>query len=166
MFDAAQMKQLAELIFVAVAATVQKQQATAAVTTASPAATGTATATTLSLNDSPRPKVELKMFSGEEADWDKWHKVYSSQARINSFAEELVATDEIRVGAEDFNSQGIDSLRAKCASETWLSLTTTCKGTALRVVQSTDSPSAAWLQRYRACGVKEKTRLRCDSFTR
>ena len=30
---------------------------------------------------------------------------------------------------------------------------------ALKVVQSTDLPSAAWLQRYRACGVKNKTRL-------
>ena len=48
------------------------------------------------------------------------------------------------------------------ASEAWLSLITTCKGTALEIVQSTDSPSAAWrklLQRYRACGLKEKSSL-------
>ena len=39
---------------------------------------------------------------------------------------------------------------------------TTCKDTALEIVQSTDSPSAAWwelLQRYRACGLKEKSKL-------
>ena len=94
------------------------------------------------------------MLSGLEADWDKWHKVYSSQTRIHGFANEVVATDEVRVGAEDFNSQGIDSLRAKCVSEVWLSLITTCKGKALEIVQSTDSPSAAWLQRYRAWGAK------------
>ena len=44
------------------------------------------------------------MFSGEETDWGTWHKVYSSKARIHGFSEELVATDEIRVGAEDFNN--------------------------------------------------------------
>ena len=115
MFDAAQMKQLAELIFVTVAATVQKWQATATAFPASPAATGTPTATTLLPNDGPRLKVELTMFSGEETDWDTWHKVYSSQARIRGFSEELVATDEIRVGAEDFNSQGIDSFYASFA---------------------------------------------------
>ena len=47
----------------------------------------------------------------------------------------------------------------KCVSEVWLSLITIWKGTALKIVQSTDLPSAAWLQRYRACGVKDKTRL-------
>ena len=55
------------------------------------------------------------MFSGEETDWDTWHKVYSSQARIHGFSEDLAATDEIRVGAEDFNSQGIDSFYASFA---------------------------------------------------
>ena len=88
--------------------------------------------------------------------------MYLSQARIFGFAEELVATGEIRVGAEDFNSQGINPLRAKRASEAWLSLITISKGTALEIMQSTDSPSAAWrklLQRYRACGLKEKSRL-------
>ena len=55
------------------------------------------------------------MFFGEETDWNTWHKVYSSQARINGFTEELVATDEIRVGAEDFVSQGIDSFYASFA---------------------------------------------------
>ena len=73
-----------------------------------------------------------------------------------------MATDEIKVRAEDFKSQGIDSLRTKCAFEAWLSLITTCKGTALEIVQSADSPSASWrelLQRYRACGLKEKSRL-------
>ena len=150
------MKQLAELIFVTVAATEQKQQATAAVTAASPTATETARATTLSPNGSPRLKVELNMFSGKGANLDKWHKVHSSLAKINGFAEKMVATDEIRVGAEDFHSQGIDSLRAKCASEARLTLITTCKDTALKIVQSTDSPSAAWLQLYRTCGVKRK----------
>ena len=71
----------------------------------------------------------------------------SSQARIPDFAEELVATNEIRVGAEDLNSQGIDSLRAKCASGAWLSLITACKGTVLEIVQSIDSPSAVWHSR-------------------
>ena len=137
------MNQLTELIFVTVAATVQKRQATAAIIAASPTAAGTARATTLSPNDGLRLKVELKMFSGKETNWEKWHKVHSSQTRINGFAEEMVATDEIRVGAEEFNSQGIDSLRAKYASKARLSLITTCKGTALKVVQSTDSPSAA-----------------------
>ena len=55
------------------------------------------------------------MFSGEETDWDTWHKVYSSKARIHGFSEELVATDEIRVGAEGFNNQSIDSLFASFA---------------------------------------------------
>ena len=156
------MEQLSELISVNVAATVQQQQATTAATVASPTATETPTTTTLSPNDDPRFKVELQKFSGEEEDWDEWHKVYSSQARILGFAEELVATDEIRVGAENFSSQGIDPLRAKRASEAWLSLITTCKGTALEIVQSTVSPRAVWrelLQRYRACGQKEKSRL-------
>ena len=89
--------------------------------------------------------------------------MYSSQARILGFAEELVATDEIRVGVVDFNSQGIDPLRAKRASKARLFLVSTCKGMALEIVQSTDSPSAAWwrelLQRYRAYGLKEKSRL-------
>ena len=130
------MNQLAELIFITVAATVQKQQATAAVTAASPTATGTPRATTLSPNDGPRLKVELKMFSGKEINWDKWHKVHLSQARINGFAEEMVATDETRVGGEDFNSQSIDSLRAKCASEAWFSFIPICKGTALKMCKA------------------------------
>ena len=88
--------------------------------------------------------------------------MYSSQAKIVGFAEDLVVTDEIRAGAEDFNSQGIDPLRAKCASDAQLSLITTCKVTAPEIMQSTDSPSAAWwelLQRYHACGLKEKSKL-------
>ena len=66
--------------------------------------------------------------------------MHSSQAKILGFAEELAATDEIMVGAQAFNSQGIDPLRAKHASEVWLSLITTCKGTVLEIVQSIDSP--------------------------
>ena len=157
-----QMNQLAKLISVAVAATVQQQQAAAGANAAPPAATGTATATTSSPNDGPRLKVTLRKFSGKEADWDEWHKVYSSQARILGFAKELVETDEIRVGADNFNSQGVNPLRAKRASEAWLFLITTCKDTALEMLQSTDSPSAAWrelLQRYHARGLKDKNRL-------
>ena len=89
------MKQLTELRSVIVATTVQKQQASTTATAASPAAMGTATARTLSPNDRPRLKVELQTFSGEEADWDEWHKVYSSQARIHGFAQELVAELEV-----------------------------------------------------------------------
>ena len=59
--------------------------------------------------------MELTVFSGEETDWGTWHNVYSSKARIHGFSEELVATDEIRVGAEDFNNQSIDSLFASFA---------------------------------------------------
>ena len=44
--------------------------------------------------------MKLQKFSGGEADWDEWHKVCSSQARVLGFAEELVETDEIRVGAQ------------------------------------------------------------------
>ena len=61
------MNQLAKLISVAVAATVQQQQAAAGVNAAPPAATGTATATTSSPNDGPRLKVTLRKFSGKEA---------------------------------------------------------------------------------------------------
>ena len=68
MLDEAQMKQLAELISVTVAATVQQQQAAAAATAASPAATGTTTATTPSPNDGPMLKGELRKYSGEEVD--------------------------------------------------------------------------------------------------
>ena len=81
-------------------------------------------------------KAERRAFSGEEADWKDMHKDFTSQARILGFAGELVATDKVKVGAEDFNSQGIDPLGAKRASETWLSPITTCKGTALEIVQS------------------------------
>ena len=70
--------------------------------------------------------------------------MYSSQARILGFAEELVARDGIRVGTEDFNSQVIDPPRAKCASGARLSIITTCKGSVVEIVQSTDSPRAAW----------------------
>ena len=60
-------------ISITVAATVQQQQAA---TAASPAvATGTATTTTPSPNVGPRLKVALRKFSGEEANWDEWHKV-------------------------------------------------------------------------------------------
>ena len=125
MFDETQMKQLVELISVTVAATVQQQQAAAAAIDAPPSATGTSTATMLSPNDGPSLKVELRKFSGEGADWDESHKVYSSQARILGFAGELAATDEIRIRAEGFNSQGIDLLRVKRASEAWVSFVTT-----------------------------------------
>ena len=121
-----------------------------------------ATATTPSPKDGPKLKFEKRKFPGEEADWDKWHNVYSSQARILVFAKELVATDEIRVGAENFNSQGINPLRAKRASEAWFSLIAICNDTTLEIVQTTDSPSTTWrdmLQRYRACDSKEKNRL-------
>ena len=88
--------------------------------------------------------MEQRKFPGEEADWDEWHKVHSSQARILGFAEELVSTDEIRAGAEDFSSQGIDPLRAKRASEAWFFLITTCEGTALEILESTHSTRATW----------------------
>ena len=68
MFDKVQIKQLAELISVTVAATIQQQQATAAATAAYPPATKTATATTLSPDDGPRLKVEVHKFSAEEID--------------------------------------------------------------------------------------------------
>ena len=120
------------------------------------------TATTPSPNDRPRLKVELRKLSGEEADWNKWHKVYSSQARKIRLRRGTDGNGRDGVGAEDFNSQGIDPLRAKRASEAWLSLITTCKVTALEIVQSADSPNAAWrelLQRSRACCLNEKSRL-------
>ena len=69
--------------------------------------------------------------------------MYLSQARVLRFTKKLVATAEIRVGAKDFNSQRIDPLRAKRASKVSFFHTATCKGTALEIVQSTDSPSAA-----------------------
>ena len=103
------MKQLAGLISVTVVVKVQQRQASEATAT-SPAATGTVTATTPSPTNGPWLKVELKKFSGKEADRDEWHKMYSSQARILGFVKELVATDEIRVGAEDFDNEGIDPL--------------------------------------------------------
>ena len=156
------MNQLAKLISVTVAATVQQHQAAAGANAASPAATGTATAMTSSPNDGPRLKVKLQKLSGKEEDWDEWHKAYSSQARILDVAEELVETDEIRVGVDNFNSQGVNPMRAKRASEAWLSLIITCEDTALKILQSTDSPNAAWrelLQRYPARGLKDKSRL-------
>ena len=110
MFDGVQMKQLVELISVTAAALVQQQQAAAAVTTTSPAPKRMTPATTLSSNDGSRLMMELRKFSGEEADWDKWHKMYSSQTMILGLAKELVATDEILDGAEDFNIQDIDPL--------------------------------------------------------
>ena len=85
--------------------------------------------------------------------------MYLSQPRKIGFVEKLVATDEIRVVSEDFNSQGIDLLREKRA---WLSFINFCKDTALEIVQSTDSPVAAWrkfLQWYRACCLKKKGKL-------
>ena len=121
MFDVAQIKLLVKLISVTAAATVKEQQAATVPTAVSPTATGMTTATTPSLNDGPRLKGKLREFSGEKADWDEWHKVHSSQARILGVAEELMATDEIRVGAENFNSQDIDPLRAKRTFEAWVS---------------------------------------------
>lgn len=73
-----------------------------------------------------------------------------------------MATDEIKVRAEDFSSQGIDPLRQKRVSEARFFFITTCKGTELEIVQSADSPSAAWrglLKRYRACSLKENSKL-------
>ena len=87
-------------------------------------------------NDGPRLEVELRKFSGKETDLDEWHIAYTLHARILGFAEELVAKDEIRVGAEDFNSQGIDLLQAKRASEAWFSLIATCKGTVLGIYRA------------------------------
>ena len=88
--------------------------------------------------------------------------MYWSYVSILGFTKELVTTDEIRVGVENFNSNGFDRLRAKRAFKLWLSLITTGEGSALVIVQSTNSPSAAWrelLQRYLVCGLKEEGRL-------
>lgn len=70
--------------------------------------------------------------------------------------------EEISVGEKDFSSEGVDPLRVKHVSEAWFSLITTWKSTASEIEQSTDPPSAAWRllrQRYRACGLKEKSRM-------
>ena len=104
----------------------------------------TASATTPSPNDGPGLKVQLRKFSAEEENWDEWHNVYLSQAKILGFTAKLVATDEIRVGAENFSCQGINPLRAKRASEAWLFLVTSCKGTALEIVESNDLTSVTW----------------------
>ena len=64
----AQFKQLAELISITVASTMQQHKVATAATATSPAVTGTATATILSPKDDPRLKVELQTFSGEDAD--------------------------------------------------------------------------------------------------
>ena len=61
-----------------------------------------------------------------------------SQNRILDFAKELMATGDIRVGAENFNSQGVYPLRATCASEAWVSHINTGKDAALKIVQSID----------------------------
>ena len=158
-FGEAQIKQLTELISITMATTLQQQAAVAPSVPTPPAATSAAAP---QMSAGPKLQVDIQPFSGDEVAWDEWHKVYISQARILGFAGELTATEEIKVGAEDFNSEGIDPIRVKRASEAWLSLITACKGTALDIVQSTDSPSEAWrllLQRYRATGLKEKSRL-------
>ena len=91
------------------------------------------TAKRLSPNNSLRFKVELPKLSGKEADEDDWHSAYSLQARIPGFAEELVATEGMRVRAEEFKNKGIDPMQANRASGAWISLIT-CKTTALETV--------------------------------
>ena len=48
------------------------------------------------------------------------------------------------VGAEDFDSSGIDPPRVRNTQKAWVSLITTCKSSALKNVQSAESPSEAW----------------------
>ena len=88
-----------------------------------------------------------------------------SQPVILGFADKLVATYEIRVGNEDFNSSVSTRCERSARQRRGFSFIAICKGTALEIVQSTDSPSVAWrelLQRYRACGLKEKSTLMRD----
>ena len=92
------------------------------------------TAKRLSPNNSLRFKVELPKLTGKETDGDDWHRAYSLLVRIPGFAEELVATEGMRIRAENFKNKGIDPLQANHASEAWISLIITCKATALENV--------------------------------
>lgn len=83
----------------------------------------------------------------------------TSHARTLGFTGEVVVTNEIKIGAEDFKSQNINPLREKRASKAWFSIITAYIGTGLETVQSTNSPSARWWElrkRYCACGLKRR----------
>ena len=91
--------------------------------------------------------------------------MYLSQARILGFADKQVATNEIKVGNEDFNSLVSTRCERSARPRRGFSFITICKGTAPEIMQSTDSPSVAWrelLQWYRARGLKEKSTLMRD----
>ena len=74
----------------------------------------------------------------------------------------IPATQDVKVGAENFDSSQVHLEMLRKAKQVWVSLITNCKGVAFEIVQGADSPSQAWRQlvkHYRASGVKEWQRL-------
>ena len=72
------------------------------------------------------------------------------------------ATQDVKVGAENFDGSQVHLEMLRKAKQVWVSLITNCKGVAFEIVQGADSPSQAWRQlvkHYRASGVKEWQRL-------
>ena len=78
------------------------------------------------------------------------------------------ATQDVKVGADNFDGSQIHPETLRKAKQVWVSLITNCKGVAFEIVQGADSPSQAWrylVQHYRASGVKEWRRLALDFYS-
>ena len=101
----------------------------------------------------PRPtpeasslRVEFKDFSGEQEDWEEWSEVHLAKASSMGFEEALLEPEErdVDIRQEGFDATAVDAERLRRARQAWTSLITTCKGVALDIVRSAESPSGAW----------------------
>ena len=80
------------------------------------------------------------------ASWLTWSQKVLYQARASGFEDDLTAAegDALSVGADFFDSSNINPVRLRNTHMAWITLTNSCSGTALEIVQRSNAPDNAW----------------------
>ena len=107
-------------------------------------------------------KFDVPAFEGDStASWLAWSQRVLYQARTSGFENELAAA-EGDVEADVFDSSNVDPVRLRNGHVAWMTLTNSCSGMALEIVQRSNAPNDAWRNlelHYRAKGTREILRL-------
>ena len=91
-------------------------------------------------------KFVVPAFEGDiTASWLTWSQRVLYQARASGFENELTAAvgDGLSVGADVFDSSNVDPVKLRNAHVAWMTLSNSCSGMALEIVQRSDAPNDA-----------------------
>ena len=92
-------------------------------------------------------KFDIPAFDDDStASWLTWSQRVLYQARASGFEDKLTAAERygLSVGADVFDSSNVDPVRLRNAHVAWMTLSISCSGVALEIVQRRNAPNDAW----------------------